>query len=127
VLELLTAIAIFAVLLGVLTRTRVGLIIQASLTHSHMEISLGRFEQAKSDLQQAIRLSPRDPLIGLWQVELSDVEIAAGNIKASSDQYRKAFDGGYRAYWVYANLAAAYALDGRMASGPPASCRSSRP
>jgi len=39
--ELLTAIAIFVVLLGVLTKTRVGLIIQASLTHPSMVGMLG--------------------------------------------------------------------------------------
>jgi branched-chain amino acid transport system permease protein len=39
--ELLTAIAIFAVLLLLLARTRVGLIIQASLTHPHMVAMLG--------------------------------------------------------------------------------------
>ena len=39
--ELLTAIVIFAVLLAVLTRTRVGLIIQASLTHARMVAMLG--------------------------------------------------------------------------------------
>ena len=39
--ELLTAIAIFAALLAVLTRTRVGLIIQASLTHARMVAMLG--------------------------------------------------------------------------------------
>jgi branched-chain amino acid transport system permease protein len=39
--ELLTAIAIFAALLAVLTRTRVGLIIQAALTHPNMVGMLG--------------------------------------------------------------------------------------
>ena len=39
--ELLTAIAIFAVLILLLTRTRIGLIIQASLTHPHMVAMLG--------------------------------------------------------------------------------------
>ena len=39
--ELLTAIAIFAVLLLVLTRTRAGLIIQAALTHPDMVAMLG--------------------------------------------------------------------------------------
>src|SRR5215475_7486239 len=39
--ELLTAIAIFAVLLAVLTKTRVGLIIQAALTHPNMVTMLG--------------------------------------------------------------------------------------
>ena len=39
--ELLTAVAIFAVLLAVLTKTRVGLIIQAALTHPNMVAMLG--------------------------------------------------------------------------------------
>jgi branched-chain amino acid transport system permease protein len=39
--ELLTAIAIFAVLVVLLTRTRIGLVIQASLTHPHMVAMLG--------------------------------------------------------------------------------------
>ncbi len=39
--ELLTAIAIFVVLFAVLTRTRVGLIIQAALTHPNMVAMLG--------------------------------------------------------------------------------------
>jgi branched-chain amino acid transport system permease protein len=38
---LLTAVGIFLVLLLVLTRTRIGLIIQASLTHPHMVAMLG--------------------------------------------------------------------------------------
>src|SRR6266516_4754497 len=41
VAELLFAIAIFAVLLAVLTKTRVGLIIQAALTHPNMVAMLG--------------------------------------------------------------------------------------
>jgi branched-chain amino acid transport system permease protein len=41
VFELLIAIAIFAILLLLLKRTRVGLIIQASLTHPHMVAMLG--------------------------------------------------------------------------------------
>ncbi|MGO9698429.1 MAG: hypothetical protein ACLPX7_04105 [Xanthobacteraceae bacterium] len=80
----------------------------------HAETVLGRFEQAKSDLQQAMRLSPRDPARGLWQVELGDVELGAGRIRGSIVEYQKAIDGGHRVYWVYANLAAAYALEGRM-------------
>jgi len=78
------------------------------------EFGLGRFEQAKSDVQQAMRLSPRDPRILLWQLVLGDAELATGHTKAAIDQYQKGFDGGDRSYWVYANLAAAYALEGRM-------------
>jgi hypothetical protein len=34
--------------------------------------------------------------------------------EAAIDEYRKAFDAGYRGYIVYASLAAAYALEGKM-------------
>jgi adenylate cyclase len=76
------------------------------------EISLGRFEQAKSDVQQAMRLSPRDPNLGIWQVQLGDVEIGAGHTEAAIDQYQKALDAGNNR--TYAGLAAAYALEGKM-------------
>jgi adenylate cyclase len=78
------------------------------------ETSLGRFEQAKSDVRQAMRLSPRDPSISLWQVQLGDVEIGAGHTEAAIAEYQKAFDAGYRGPSVYSGLAAAYALEGKM-------------
>ena len=37
----------------------------------YAEINLGQYGQAKSDLLQAMRLSPRDPAIGLWQTSSS--------------------------------------------------------
>ena len=78
------------------------------------EISLGRFEQAKSDLRQAMRLSPRDPFIGLWHAQFGDAELGAGNVDASIVEYENAYDAGHRPYWIYANLAAAHALQGKM-------------
>ena len=77
------------------------------------EISLKRFDQAKADLQQAMRLSPRDPSIGGWQVQLGDVEMGAGRTEAAMVEYQRALDAGDHAYYVYANLAAVYALAGR--------------
>jgi tetratricopeptide (TPR) repeat protein len=38
------------------------------VARSTAENALGRYEQAKSDVQQAMRLSPRDPRIGLWLI-----------------------------------------------------------
>ena len=78
------------------------------------ELALGRYEQAISDVQQAIRLSPRDPRIGLWLVTLGDAELGLGHLDAAIDEYRKAIDAGWRAYQPYRALAAAYALDGKM-------------
>jgi adenylate cyclase len=78
------------------------------------EIGLGRYEQAKSDVQQAIRLGPRDPRIGLWMDSLGDAELGLGNIDAAIDEYKKGIDAGWRAYQPYRGLAAAYALNGKM-------------
>ena len=78
------------------------------------KLALGRYEQAISDVQQAIRLSPRDPRIGLWLVTLGDAELGLGHLDAAIDEYHKAIDAGWRAYQPYGALAAAYALDGKM-------------
>ena len=78
------------------------------------EVVLGRYEQAISDVQQAIRLSPRDPRIGLWLVTLGDAELGLGHVDAAVDEYHKAIDAGWRAYQPYRGLAAAYALEGKM-------------
>ena len=78
------------------------------------ETSLGRFEQAKSDVRQAMRLSPRDPRVGTWLFFIGSAELEQGHYDASIDEIHKAIEGGYRPYVPYANLAAAYALDGQL-------------
>jgi adenylate cyclase len=78
------------------------------------ETSLGRFEQAKSDLWQAMRLSPRDPKTGIWHMQVGSAELGEGRYDASIDEQHKALDAGYRAYIPYALFAAAYALEGKM-------------
>jgi tetratricopeptide (TPR) repeat protein len=79
---------------------------------SAAEMDLGRFTEAKSDSEQAIRLSPRDPQVGLRYVNIGDAEVGIGNLDAAVEQYHKAIDAGYRNRVV--NLAGAYALQGRM-------------
>jgi len=78
------------------------------------ETSLGRFEQAESDVRQAIRLSPRDPRMGNWLFFIGSAELEQGHYDAAIDEFHKAIESGYRPYMPYANLAAAYALDGKM-------------
>ncbi len=78
------------------------------------EISLGRLDEAKSDMQQAIRLSPDDPWRVDWDRQLANIEFAAGHLEAAIDAYRKVLDAGDRTFWSYASLAAAYALQGKM-------------
>jgi adenylate cyclase len=78
------------------------------------ETSLGRFEQAESDVRQAMRLSPRDPRVGNWLFFIGSAELEQGHYDAAIDEFHKAIESGYRPYMPYANLAAAYALDGKM-------------
>jgi tetratricopeptide (TPR) repeat protein len=76
--------------------------------------SLGRFEQAKADAEQAMRLSPRDPYIGIFQLDVGDAEMGLGHFDAAINEYRKAIDLGFHRYFAYTNLAAAYAHVGKM-------------
>ena len=73
---------------------------------------LGQFEQAKSDVQQAMRLSPRDPRISAWHNFMADAELGLGHLDAVIDESNRAIDAGYRVFYSYLNLAAAHALKG---------------
>jgi adenylate cyclase len=77
------------------------------------EIVLGRFEQAKSDAQQAMRLSPRDLEIANRVMNLGMAELGLGNFEAAIVEFQKAIDAGNRSFIPYVNLAAAYALEGK--------------
>ena len=79
---------------------------------SAAEVALGRFEQAKSDALQSIRLSPRDPQVGLRHVTLGDAQVGLGYLEAAIEEYQKAVDVGYHNRVV--NMAGAYALQGKM-------------
>ena len=88
----------------------VGLLIARAIA----ENSLGQYEQAKADMEQAIRLSPRDRYVGIFYIELGEAEMGLGHFDAAIDELRKAIDSGARPYFAYTNLAAAYAHAGRM-------------
>ena len=79
---------------------------------SQAEVALGFFDQAISDAEQAIRLSPRDPQVGLRHVLVGDAEVGLGRLDVAIEEYRKAVDAGYRNRVV--NMAGAYALQGKM-------------
>ena len=81
-------------------------------SRSLAETYLRQFEQAKSDVQQAMRLSPRDPALSSWHNFLADAELGLGNLNAAIEEANEAIDGGYRVFYPYLNLAAAHALKG---------------
>ena len=73
----------------------------------------GRFEQARSDILQSQRLSPRDPLKAISTKYLGDAELGLGQFDAAIDDYHRAIDLGFNSVWSYASLAAS-ALAGKM-------------
>jgi adenylate cyclase len=93
------------------------------------ETYLRQFEQVRSDVEQAMRLSPRDPRIGLWHNLMAGAEIGLGHFDAAIDEANKAIDAGWRSFYSYQNLAAALALKGDIdqAKGPLAEARRLNP
>jgi adenylate cyclase len=94
-----------------------GLVINPNFAYlygarSSAETYLRQFEQAKSDVEQAMRLSPRDPRTGQFHNWLADAELGLGNFDAAIDEANKAIDANYRSWYSYLNLAAARALKG---------------
>jgi adenylate cyclase len=79
---------------------------------SEAHTSLHRFEEAKSDIRQAMLLSPRDPSMPMWNNLFADAELGLGRYDPAIEASKKAIDGGYRVFLPYLNLAAAQALKG---------------
>jgi tetratricopeptide (TPR) repeat protein len=75
---------------------------------------LRRFEQSRSDIEQAMLLSPRDPAMSQWHNLRADPELGLGRFDEALEDAKKAVDGGYRNIYSYINLAAAHALKGEM-------------
>lgn len=73
---------------------------------------LGHFEEANSDIQHAMLLSPRDPAMSQWFNLRADTELGLGHVDEALEDVKKAVDGGYRNIYSYVNLAAAHALKG---------------
>jgi adenylate cyclase len=69
---------------------------------------LGRYEQGVLHLERAIRISPRDPNIGLWRQEMGRELLGMGRYEAAVQEGLKAINSGYRNMIGYASLAAFY-------------------
>jgi len=83
-------------------------------TRSNAEDYLRRFERAKSDIQQAMLLSPRDPAMGQWFNLRADPELGLGHFDEALEDAKNALEGSHRVFYTYLNLAAAHAFKGEM-------------
>jgi adenylate cyclase len=72
------------------------------------EMLLGRYEQAISHLEQAMRISPRDSFVGLWHMEMGRAFLGLRRTDAAVQEGLKAIDSGYRQPLSYTALAAFY-------------------
>jgi adenylate cyclase len=84
------------------------------MPRANAENALGRFKQARADAERAMWLSPRDFLNSTFLMIAGDAEINLGDFDAAIDAYRKTLDSGFREFFVYARLSAAYAEAGRI-------------
>jgi hypothetical protein len=77
---------------------------------------LGRCEQSKGHLKQALGLSPRDPLVPVWHMILGVSEACLGQLDAAFGEINQAIDAGYRTFYPYAYLAGVEAAKGNEAA-----------
>ena len=61
-----------------------------------------------------MQLSPRDPAMGMSRTILAGAQMGLGQYDDAIDQLHQAIDSGYRSSYPYSQLAAAYALNGKM-------------
>jgi adenylate cyclase len=77
-------------------------------------IYLGKFAEAETEIRRAIRLSPRDPALGGWRNLICVGELGLEHLDGSIDECRKAIDAGFDNFGPHMNLAAAYAIQGKL-------------
>jgi adenylate cyclase len=76
------------------------------------ETNLAKFEQAKADLQQAMRISLLDPRMGAFLDKLGWAELGLGHLDAAIEASSKSIEAGSIVYFTYICLATAHALKG---------------
>jgi adenylate cyclase len=75
------------------------------------EMLLGHYEKSMSDLEQIMRISPRDKNIGSWHLEMGRALFGLRRYDAAVQEGLKSIDSGLRTIFPYAALAAYYAAD----------------
>jgi tetratricopeptide (TPR) repeat protein len=81
----------------------------------YIKTTLGRAEETIAYVQQALRLSPRDPMRGIWLRFIGKSQLFLGRDNEAIDSLRNAVIANSKLSFPYLWLAAAYALAGREA------------
>lgn len=82
----------------------------------HVLSRIGRLPEALDHVRYAIRLSPKDPNLGLWSTFGGQIELELGNDRAAIDWLTKAAALDPRSPFIRAALAAAHMLQGDKAT-----------
>ena len=86
-----------------------------------VKIFLGRGEEAEGHVTTAMRLSPRDPMLGSWYATLGLADLQLGRLDKAVDRLRKAIEIAPNNELPYFHLAAALALQDRKLEAAQAS------
>jgi len=81
----------------------------------HYMIASGRAPEALEFLEQALRLSPRDPARNIWQWQMCNAHAHLGQWEQAIDWCQKSAATNPTLFWPYFELAASYAQLGRPA------------
>jgi tetratricopeptide (TPR) repeat protein len=76
------------------------------------KILIGRIDEALQDLEQTIRLSPRDPFVGYWFLRIGEAYLLQSRIGEAIVWLEKARNANPALALFHAYLASAYALKG---------------
>jgi TolB-like protein/DNA-binding winged helix-turn-helix (wHTH) protein len=98
----------------IISESEASLRADPSLANAYLTMAIGdqfvgHYEQAISDLKQAIRISPRDSYIGIWYMQIGLELLALGRYDEAIQEGLKAVDSGYHTVLSYTALAAFYA------------------
>lgn len=78
---------------------------------------MGKLDEAMDQVLYAIRLSPKDPILGVFSLFAGKIELERGNDAAATDWLKRAVELAPRSAFTHAVLAAAFALqDDKAAS-----------
>jgi adenylate cyclase len=85
---------------------------QAEIALSWPEAGPGRCEEGLLHIKEAFRLSPRDPLTGIWHMQSGLAQFCLERLDTATEEISQGIDAGYRTFNIYGALASIEAIRG---------------